>query len=338
MRITHRGAAAHRGLFDEVVVPAGHRFTFELTVRDDTEAIIEGLVGLLASPAVRLGGKTRRGLGAFRVIRANRRRFDLTKRGDHEALGALDPDLSTPPAQFSRLTPKPPRPTGGRAPLVATMKLKPRGLWLIGGGDGETDHAPYTEPRVVWEGGAARWEAARLAVPATALKGALRHRAAFRWNLAHEKYADQLADPAEVAAHGGTDNPGLIALFGDVGSGSERARAGRLYVEDATVSGNWREGRQDHVSLDRFTGGAFPGRLFDETLVHGGELSSQLVIRPPVDPSDQFRDAVAALNSALSDLSRRGIQLGAGHGRGHGWMETTVDRDAAWTAFLEEST
>ncbi|MEQ1566461.1 MAG: RAMP superfamily CRISPR-associated protein [Myxococcota bacterium] len=85
--IGQRGVADGRLKFDESLVPAGARFTFEMVVHEGSERNATVLVDLLRTGAVRLGGRTRRGFGAFRVLRAVTRSFDLASPGCRRGCG-----------------------------------------------------------------------------------------------------------------------------------------------------------------------------------------------------------------------------------------------------------
>ncbi|HCF61172.1 MAG TPA: hypothetical protein DFS52_24640, partial [Myxococcales bacterium] len=89
VRLNARGAVDGKGKFDETLVPTGARFTFELIIEDPGEGELERILGLLARPELRLGGRSRRGFGAFELVRVRSRVFDLRKPDDRKAWAAL---------------------------------------------------------------------------------------------------------------------------------------------------------------------------------------------------------------------------------------------------------
>lgn len=323
VRLNDRGAAAHHGKFDERHVGAGHRFTFELELADrpDDNADWQRLLAILVSGELRLGGKTRRGYGAFKVVRLSAASFDLDVREQFEAYAnhpaALvedAPDLGEPPDSAS---------VSDGTQVVLTLNVQPRGYWMFGGGedldrDAPVDMAPLRDSRIVWTGTTGSVEDEVLVLPATAIKGALAHRVAFHWNRIKGRFAD--AKDGEPAAELGENNPAVRELFGwraDKGGG----RRGRLLMDDTfwPVSEPTQQ-RVPHVSIDRFTGGASDGKLFDERPLWRGDF-------PPLtltltDAAGLSATTKQALRAALEDLCEGRLALGAGGGRGLGYFET----------------
>lgn len=337
VRITHRGAsdAAGHGKFDEQSVCAGHRFSFELEMIG-TEA--EGdlwvkLLDLLGDPALRLGGKTRRGYGAFRFVRLAQRVFDL--RRDFEAYRAL-------PVSLTGLQGLKELPCPRRAEESVTLTLRPRGYWMFGGGadlpeqPGEADMAPVRDSRVVWtEDGKGTVQRDLLVVPASGIKGALAHRVAFYANAQNGTFADGLKT-GDFATVTGSENPVVRELFGctkdSKGDKEERGQRGRVILDDLFLDGAYVSQLVHHVGIDRFTGGARDQVLFCERPLWQGD---PLVFALGVAEADHLSDeALRALRRALEDLARGRLQVGAGSGRGCGYFEGTI----TWPRWLEERT
>ena len=261
VRLDHRGTADHRGLYDEQVVPRGHRFTFELELRDRAKADLDEILGFLASPDVRLGARTRAGLGAFTVVSTHRRRFVLDDSegapDDWTDYARLPSDVAAPPpvGLLPAVAPSPaPRAGSGR---TAVLDLEASGTWLIGNGtplpedlrdedkkEGrQPDLAPWREPRVVWSNassgplGSVDLDCPDLVIPGSAIKGALKHRTAYYLNGRLQQWADQLS-PKELVSCSAHELPELRELFGHVpaaGAADERALAGRVVVEEAAL-------------------------------------------------------------------------------------------------------
>lgn len=215
VRLNHLGVADHKGKYDELIVPAGARFTFELRVNAPatTETSLMGhcevmdkLLSLLASPITRLGGATRRGLGGFKVHQVLRRDFDLSQSTDLQAWGQLPVDLSVavPKGILSTSSVAAWLDTGVES---ATLSLIPDDFWSIGGGqalpafkghrvtgdergkkEGDdsvslSQSVPVHEPAIEWDGSRGRVtgdsDSPHHFVPGSAVKGALRHRIEF---------------------------------------------------------------------------------------------------------------------------------------------------------------
>ncbi|MGD1037082.1 MAG: RAMP superfamily CRISPR-associated protein [Roseiarcus sp.] len=157
------------------------------------------------------------------------------------------------------------------------------------------------------------------AIPGSALKGPLVHRALFHWNRTNNRLIDVDAWFAldETAR---TQKLGEYALrppelCGLLGSPKERqakdARAARLIVDDGTVDSVQAIQGLDHNSIDRFTGGVREGFLYAEEVLVGGDISVRIVILPPLDGEDWPHDVRAAFVAALADLCRGRLAIGA---------------------------
>lgn len=338
VRIGPNGAVHERGKFDELVVPAGARFTFELVVDDRSPLGAAKLAALLERPDVRLGRATRRGLGRFRVVRLATACFDLRDEGDRERYLRLPVALEDGDGgALDRVTSN--RPESGDRWAVGTIRLEANDTWLVGGtlrsgrekqrkGDGkqEWDRFPFTERHIVWKPGPAdrdrgevvKVEDAPFVVPASSVKGALRHRTAFH---ARRESKDWLCDDlARIEAA-----PEEVELFGEVRDG-DSGRPGRVVLDDARVKAGASFAAFQHVCLDRFTQGPMDGLLFDELAVYGGKLEIGVVVRR----DGLSREARRAFAAALDDLCSGRIALGAGRSHGRFTGVVTWNDEGAW--------
>lgn len=348
VRLSHRGAVDGAGKFDERLVPRGARFTFELCVEgsgdSDPTSDLDFLLGVLCSSTVRLGGRTRRGYGAFTVIGVLARTFDLKR--DFKAWATLPRALEVPVPK-GVLTPKDLRsvPRAAAEGFVrGHLVLKPEDYWLFGNGDpsrashrrGErsVDMVPKTEAILAWQNdrcaivdGA---DAMNL-VQSTGIKGALRHRAKFHRRRVTGTWADDASPDAGDAREDVID-----AMFGVEKLAHEEGRPGRVIVNDAWLAtapaerpaGLPRDGALDHVSIDRYTGGPMDGMLFSEAPMYQGELRVELLL----DAKRIAPEGREALRAAIDDLLQGRLAIGGGSGRGHGYVRGRIDGAAleAW--------
>jgi hypothetical protein len=75
----------------------------------------------------------------------------------------------------------------------------------------------------------------------------------------------------------------------------------------------------DHVSIDRFTGGALAKALYVEEALVGGTITATITILPPLDPygnaeswsDNRHAPVVTAFCHALNDLRRGRLAIGA---------------------------
>lgn len=347
VRIGPHGAADSTGKFDELLIPAGARFTFELVVdRSRCPRSAADLVGLLQRPEVRMGGGTYHGLGRFRIVRAASRQFDLRDADDRRTYAALPVALEAGDGGHLK-----PMPLGKVAPaagwIVGDVSLRPNDTWLIAGSlatgrepqrnrdkaeaKAGWDRFPLTERQIQWErqgaeerGTVLEPKRARYLVPGSAIRGALRHRTAFhvyRQALSTRVRSGGGSDLEELAVDWPDPLPETheeVSLFGAARDSTSGA-PGAISIGDTWLAAETAYSRHQHVSLDRFTQGPVDGLLFDELALYQGEIRFQIAMRPArLGPT-----ARSALMAALTDLVGGRLQLGSG--RGHGGFVGRID-------------
>ena len=332
VRIDERGVAYTEGAqgmkFDRALLPPGHRFTFELKLRTQAAATQEWttLLGLLAHPAFRLGGATRRGLGRLSVVSVFEGRFDLADADERRRYLGLSRALGDCTGlERSRSLPVADAPGWERVAL----EWRPEGPWRIGGENSaaplpqgcaapkvekDVDLQPLREPCVVWKERVPHlhW---RWVVPAAGLKGALAHRATYHANRLAGRWAEG------GAAVNVEDCIELQALFGFVQArkakdGEAQARAGSVLFDDLFIDAPLGLVENSHTSLDRWMGGVMHGALFDEAnlLPPDAPLRFELWLRRSIDAP-----ARRALECAIDDWLEGRLNLGAGGSRGLGF-------------------
>ncbi|MBQ9275941.1 MAG: hypothetical protein IJ228_14150 [Succinivibrio sp.] len=154
----------------------------------------------------------------------------------------------------------------------------------------------------------------RYTIPGSSLRGALRHRL-------HDIAAILMSADKNAGSVGETGNPEdphkkvmdfLGGIFGTVkGDGS----CGKVEIEDIYLRSGVKSQQVQHVALDRFTGGALDGALFDERPVW---LDVPLELEFKMRATDlSFREALL-LGHALADLFTGTLPVGGGVNRGNG--------------------
>ncbi len=337
VRINHRGAsdAEERGKFDEQAVCAGHRFTFELEMvgSQEDKTLWKDLLDVLACPTLRLGGKTRRGYGAFCFVSLKNKIFDL--QSDFEVYRRHPVSLAEPSPMLSDLPPSPPSESNAE---TVEIRLSPSGYWMFGGGydlpgdAGEADMAPVRDCRIVWSGDRGRVVENVLVIPAAGVKGALSHRVAFHYNALTGRFAGS-QDAQDPHAVTGENNRAVRQLFGyckesppnkgkrrDESETDGAGQRGRVILDDLYLEDDAAPDSQlvHHVGIDRFTGGARDQVLFCERPRWKGELP-KLFLRIQ-DPGGLDAEVLQALKRAVEDLAAGRLQIGAGSGRGLGYF------------------
>ena len=328
VRLNGRGAAADTAKFDRSHVPAGHRFTFQIQLRLEDERAAgwesarAALLTALKNGDIMLGGATRAGLG--RVVAVDARELllklpaDIQKVSVHQSLTSKlkAHNLLSASQQAPQLA------SLAHAPIDIQLELAAIDLWRVGSSGVESlsmadgrqpDTQPYTEHHVDWSPREARLDVRKI-VPGSGIKGALAHRTTFHFNRLSARWATQEGERAPLTT--------VTTLFGqalDDGSG----HAGCVHVADASLLSFPRTTRHDqpHVRLDRFTGGAWSGALFSESLFSNGGITLKMRIDPQrlLAPNSPANGAeLLALSEALADLGEGRLSLGAGAARGLG--------------------
>ncbi len=345
VKILHTGTsdAVTRAKFDEEILCAGHRFTFEMEMAnpgspDQWNGLLDTLLDAATSGRFRLGGRTRRGFGNVAITKIVARTFDLNKsKSELEAYAEVPASLKSNPDDwdiYSQAISNKKHRDGSS--LEINLELTPTCPWMFGGGldlneEEEANLAPIQCPVVANQddGAQARTIYQAWVVPGSSVKGALAHRVAFHANLRNKAFADQVVNGTEEAANDlegyvGAKNETVLELFGDAQEGDAvGGRPGRVYVDDVHIRQNeTNQGFIRHVSIDRFTSGAITGALFSERPhISGSPITISLVIR---DRESLSRIALQSLQDALIDLCQQRLALGGGSGRGLGYFKGDI--------------
>jgi CRISPR/Cas system CSM-associated protein Csm3 (group 7 of RAMP superfamily) len=329
VRIGGHGAVDERGKFDELLVPAGARFTFEIALSSESGLQVSDILKLLAASSWRIGGRTRSGLGRFKVIQCLSASFDLSNKDSLERLSKLPVALEK--AAVSTILKPTKIPTAGPSTTDRTgkIRLKPIGTWVVGGGistgreperskDNSWKSIPLSERRISWStdrGEVLSEDKTPYLLPASSVKGALRHRTAFHARRLRQEW---------MGKHEPT-TPEEEYLFGEVRGNSVRrdvlGSAGKVYLGDVYINPDIALQSLQHVSLDRFTQGPMDHLLFDELCLGQYSLELEIEIRLPKDDSEDI--ARQALTAALQDLCEGRLAIGAG--RGHGRFKGKIE-------------
>jgi CRISPR/Cas system CSM-associated protein Csm3 (group 7 of RAMP superfamily) len=343
VRINHKGASSDTGKFDRAVLPAGYRFSVELSLWSDlaNDAQWERVLDLLQHPLFRLGGSTRAGLGKLKVVSVHTLVNDLRIPAGRTAFGQMRRDMNNltgfKPHTLKNSWAEGKEPTT----VTATLKLKPKSYWRIGQGDKPTltdngktaDLLPKLEARIGWNPqNQATVETEKLLVPASSVKGALAHRIAFHANRLSKtpRWADDILDEQSEQYQKDYDKSvhcdEVKQLFGfanDSNDNKQEGEAGRVLIDDA-----YREfSAQDlqiimHNSIDRFSGSVRDHMLFSEEMVWGKGIDLQLTVKKHDSISVTAKQA---LQQALLDLCEGRLALGASVSKGHGFFSGTLE-------------
>lgn len=326
----HRGAPLDGGLFSIEALAPGVSGVLILVLwatadeLGDAAGFMQTLVDLLAD-GLTLGGSAARGIGRVELADdALLRRFDLATLGDHGAW--LDEEhasrRNSRPTTGERLSP---RPLGRRLSVEFSLRI-PRGQEVLFGG-GEGCEFAIEPQRVISAAGQPM-----LRFPGSALRGVLRGWVARLARREGHAIADSHARAVRRQEEGveldgeslgwGFAPPELATADTEIAEscpvlrlfGSLRGR-GRVLITDAVVplERAMLQARK-HVSVDRITGGASEGFLFDSqqvvSLGRTGAVTFRMTVDSPSD--DEARWLADALRAIHLGVLRVGSSKSAG--------------------------
>jgi CRISPR/Cas system CSM-associated protein Csm3 (group 7 of RAMP superfamily) len=334
-KIGHRGATVKSGKFDEEIVLKGTRFCFEMEMlsAEAGDAAFRQLLNTLMSDTFRIGSGSRSGFGEIDVVghQCQYKMIDLTIKEQREWYLKKSSSLSEEWKDADILKLQKPK---IKEWTTYEIGLKPADFLLFGSGFGN-DKADMTfvrETFIDWSGECAQVKDRErvVLIPASSVKGALSHRTAFHYNRLTQVFADALNDE-ERMKYVGKNNTAVKALFGSevepTDGKLQNKKRGNVLMSDIIEEVPLSTKVLNHVSIDRFTGGAIDGALFNEEILFakGHTFILNLLVN-----NAAFKDndlVKTAFEDTLKDLCSGMLPLGGGVNRGNGCFEGTIKRD-----------
>ncbi len=299
--ITDKGVAKKNSKFDEEIVYKGTQFKFSMEMLDDKESF-EKIIEQLHDPAFRLGGGTTKGFGKFRVVEL------MTQVFDNEEYRHYSNSLNATLTNCIE-----PKHIASSNYVHYTLKVMPDDFFMFGSGFGDEDADSTPAYEKVVDYGNAGLSDEKVLVPASSIKGALSHRVAFYYNKAVGATIER--GGAKVAE----ENDAVKAIFGHKKELSEDGRTELGQKGKVLISDCFQEDRNetkvfDHVSIDRFTGGAIESALFQEkTIAQKDEWEIEILLEKGLE--DKY---IEVFEAALNDVCSGMLPLGGMTTKGHG--------------------
>jgi CRISPR/Cas system CSM-associated protein Csm3 (group 7 of RAMP superfamily) len=317
VRITDKGVAAKGGKFDEEIVYKGTRFVFEIELLSNNQENIndweQQIMPLLSTISFRIGGGTRKGFGKIGVHSIKKKSFDLSNPNELEAYlnksASLADDFDGDDFSAKDCT-------TSADWILYNYVLEPADFVLFGSGyaDDDADMTPVKEQIVEYNtNGIPTFKTNFIVAPASSIKGAIAHRTAFYYNKHNSIFADKVGVDKNVP------NTAVEALFGS--NRSNNITRGNVIFSDLFVAeSQYTEKIFNHVAIDRFTGGAIQGALFQEKTAYlkGNELKLEILVNKKAFNGDNGPVIKTAFESALYDLCNGYLPLGGCSNHGHG--------------------
>lgn len=122
----------------------------------------------------------------------------------------------------------------------------------------------------------------------------------------------------------GEDNPAVKALFGYVLDSDGSGARGNVILSDLYLEP--KEGAEkvfSHVAIDRFTGGARDGMLFQQKATSSDAFTLDIYVKKDALSDENVKKA---LEEALKELCNGNLQLGGGSSKGHGVFKGALEK------------
>ncbi|MFP4486329.1 MAG: RAMP superfamily CRISPR-associated protein [Campylobacterales bacterium] len=321
--INSRGVANKGAKFDEEVVYKGSRFTFELELVSDgiNHQEWNKILYSIQEDDFRLGGGTTKGFGSFESVEIKTRALNLED--DSELEEYINKSSSLNDGRFQWKDFKQDDDNLYKSNFTKyTLTIEPDDFFMFGSGfgDKDADNTPKKEQIVVWENQQGEFVDEVVLIPASSIKGALAHRTAFYYNKAKNIFADKIK-AGEHGNHLGENNEAVKAIFGhkkEIASDkkTELGQKGKILISDCFKKDSSKEKVFDHVAIDRFTGGAMDGALFQEKTIARDDENYEIEIL--LDSSLKDTEYEKAFECALTDITTGMLPLGGATTKGHG--------------------
>ena len=272
--INEKGVAKDKSKFDEEVVYKGSKFKF--AIESENKDYFFEVLNKLSNPVLRLGGGSRKGYGKFKIEDIEYECMDENRYAKYSA------SLNEKLANKYKLAD-----TNENITHIQ-VKLQPESTYIFGSGfgDKDCDMIYTTETTIDYKNKKLSEE--KILIPASSIKGALRQRTLF-----YLKNKDE-----------------IYKLFG-AKKGDKFESRGNIIISDVYLKKS-NEKKFNHVKIDRFTGGAVNGALYNEKVSLSEEFILDIYILKIYD------EVYKAFIEALQDLINGFLLLGGNSLKGHG--------------------
>lgn len=324
VHLDHRGTNLTGSLFDHEVVYKGTRFVFELSLETDEEkdkTYFSKIDEFIHSPLFRLGGKTRNGLGAFKVLKTFSKDFNLLDKKDLKDYLNFKTTLDN----INNLEFKATMLDYKTNCTHYALHLAPDNFFIFGGNEitHEADRQFKTEYVVEYNKNNKIEFKEQVLIPATSIKGAISHRVAYYYNLKNKVFSD--TKDINFSENVYTKNKAVNAVFGSAKGSVEKKLAhtenqGAWISNDVYLDAPKKSKVFNHVAIDRFTGGAMDGALFSEKVATGCQFTFESFLVKNLEP--EYKDA---LKKALIEITHGMLPLGGMTTKGHGYFNGELE-------------
>ena len=293
--------------FDEEIVYKGTRFKFSIEMIEEDKESFDEILKLLALSSFRLGGGSTKGFGKFKIEGIKTQKFNTASYEEYSS------SLNYPLTDKKNIQEQ-----DNSNYTKYLLKIEPEDFFIFGSGfgDKDADATPLYEQVIDYT--AKKLTQKQILIPASSIKGALAHRTAFYYNKAQEIYSENFKDK-ERQKHLGENNDAVNAIFGHKkelaeDKKTELGHKGKILICDCYKEDKNQTKTFDHVSIDRFTGGAIDGALFQEkTIAQKDMWEVEILLEKNIKGKE-----LEAFEKALKDVTTGMLPLGGMTTKGHG--------------------
>ncbi|OCL82274.1 RAMP superfamily protein [Arcobacter porcinus] len=299
-----KGVTKKNHKFDEEVVYKGSRFKFsiEMIKEDDKdEENFKNILKELYKNSFRIGSGSTKGFGQIEIKSIFWDEFEINSdkyiNFSSSLNEKLEKELKIEEYEDKNYT-------------KYQLSLIPDDFFMFGSGfgDDEADMTPVFEKVVDYKN--EKLSENRVLIPASSVKGAISHRTTYHYNLSNDFFIeneDETKKPVEV----------VEAIFGAKKDKEIDGFKGNILISDIYLNQTKERDNKvfEHVSIDRFTGGAIDSALFQEKTVASKE---EFILEILLNNKVEDKISIEAFEKALKDITTGMLSLGGATTKGHG--------------------
>ncbi|MFA7090822.1 MAG: RAMP superfamily CRISPR-associated protein [Arcobacteraceae bacterium] len=304
--MSDKGVTKPTGKYDEEVIFKGTQFKFRIEIVAGSEEEFKKVLDVLFLNTFRIGAGSSKGFGQIKIIEIQHDEFDTSSEKYINFSSSLNEKLT----QKYEL-----KDSNDNTYIKYELKLTADDFFMFGSGFGEddADMTPVFEKVVNYDKKDLTQD--KVLIPASSVKGAISHRTTYYYNLLNKRFIDSEDE---------TPFEGVEAIFGAKKDDKKDGFKGNILISDVYLD-NTSTKVFDHVSIDRFTGGAIDSALFNERTVASKESFTLEILIKEENIKDE--KAFDAFERTLKDITTGMLSLGGATTKGHGVFSGTVLKD-----------
>lgn len=308
--ISNKGVTIDKSKYDEEVIFKGTQFKFSIEMLNENENdknMFFNLLNLLSKNSFRIGSGSTKGFGQIEIKEITYDEFDTSSEKYMTLTSSLNESLTQTYTQEKNKD---------ESYISYALSLSADDFFMFGSGfgDDEADMTPVYEKIIDYTNKAISEE--KVLIPASSVKGAISHRTTYYYNLLNKNFigGEKVFEVVEPI-FGAKKDKEIDGFKGNI-------LISDVYHDKASIKDTK---VFDHVSIDRFTGGAIDSALFQEKTVASKESFTLEILIKKEKVKDE--NAINAFEQALKDITTGMLSLGGATTKGHGIFIGTLFKD-----------